>query len=76
MIRAIKYWWYRVWKYRKAKFKITLREEAYFEKGDILQQPNGAEILCIGKGYYITHGKKSSYCIELEDGEMYFPLNR
>jgi hypothetical protein len=49
---ALKYWWWRVWTFRKEKFKVTF-EDHWFEPGDTAYISSTGRCLCIGKGYFI-----------------------
>jgi hypothetical protein len=53
-MKKLKYWWWRVWTYRKEKFKVNTM--GYYEAGDVVSATDHPyNILCIGKDYYIPY---------------------
>jgi len=53
MIR-LRCWWWRIWTFRKEKFKITMYPPNYFDVGDTLTYGEELKwLIYIGKGWYI-----------------------
>ena len=60
LLSNLKYWWWRVWVFRKEKVKISfaLPNEFPYEKGDVVQIGfSGQRMMCIGKNYFIPYYK-------------------
>ncbi len=57
MRKQIKYWWLRVWTYRKSKFKLVVNNGFDMYLGVILKtighDGNYIDYTYIGKGYFI-----------------------
>jgi hypothetical protein len=49
----LKYWWWRVYVFRKDKFKLTFNENITWKLGDVAVNSELNYVMYIGKGYWI-----------------------